>query len=73
MFLLQTQAAPGDGIRELIREVEISGRVLNLVPELEEHVRIAPGAPPVLAFRYLQGRERGQFGGLDLVLDDAGH
>jgi hypothetical protein len=58
---------------ELVREVDQSGRVLTLVRELDDGIRMAPGAPPLLAFRYLEGRERGRFGGLDLVLDDAGH
>lgn len=57
----------------LIKEITQSGRVLSLIPKLEEPVRLSPGAPPLLAFRYLEGRERGRFGGLDLVLDDAGH
>jgi hypothetical protein len=58
---------------ELVRAVEQSGRVLALVREVDDHLQIAPGAPPLLMFRYLEGRERGRFGGLDLVLDDAGH
>jgi hypothetical protein len=57
----------------LLKEVAESGRVLTLVPTLDDRIRIAPGAPPLLAFRYLEGRQRGRFGGLDLVLDDAGH
>jgi hypothetical protein len=60
-------------LHELVREVDQSGRVLTLVRELDDGIRMAPGAPPLLAFRYLEGRERGRFGGLDLVLDDAGH
>jgi len=63
---------PAD-IQALLREVEKSGRLLTLVPRLDDRIRIAPGAPPLLAFRYLEGRQRGRFGGLDLVLDDAGH
>jgi hypothetical protein len=69
IFMLLTQLSE----RELLHEVEVSGRVVSLVPQLDEKIRIAPGAPPILAFRYLEGRERGRFGGLDLVLDDAGH
>jgi hypothetical protein len=70
------QSAPAEkpaGIRILLSEVEKSGRVLTLAPSLDDRIRIAPGAPPLLAFRYLEGRQRGRFGGLDLVLDDAGH
>jgi hypothetical protein len=57
----------------VIKQIVDSGRVLTLVRPLDEKVRIAPGVPPLLAFRYLEGRQRGRFGGLDLVLDDAGH
>ena len=57
----------------LLRDIASSGRVLALQPVLDEGLRIAPGAPPMLAFRYLDGKQRGRFGGLDLVLDDAGH
>ncbi len=57
----------------LLKSVVDSGRVLSLVRSLDEKVLIAPGAPPLLTFRYLEGRQRGRFGGLDLVLDDAGH
>ena len=56
-----------------LKRIVESGRVLSLVRSLDEKVRIAPGAPPLLTFRYLEGRQRGRFGGLDLVLDDAGH
>jgi hypothetical protein len=41
----------------------------RLAPE----ARIAPGAPPLLRFRVLEGRARHRFGDLDLVMDDAGH
>lgn len=34
---------------------------------------IAPGAPPVLSFRYYEGKEHQRFGNSDLMLDDAGH
>ena len=36
-------------------------------------VRIVPGPPPLLSFRYYEGRMHHQFGNVDLVLDDAGH
>jgi hypothetical protein len=34
---------------------------------------IAPGAPPVLSFRYFDATDRGRFGNLGLMTDDAGH
>jgi hypothetical protein len=33
----------------------------------------APGAPPVLSFRYFDANARGRFGNLGLMTDDAGH
>lgn len=60
-----------------IEQIAASGRVL-LIGEssssrLSPAVRLAPGAPPILAFRYLDGQARHRFGDLDLVMDDAGH
>lgn len=34
---------------------------------------IAPGAPPVLSFRYFDAADRGRFGNMGLMTDDAGH
>lgn len=54
-----------------------SGRVLAIADDPRERLdpgrRIAPGAPPLLRFRYLEGKRRHRFGSLDLVMDDAGH
>jgi hypothetical protein len=36
-------------------------------------IRITPGAPPLLSFRYFEGKMRQRFSGIDLMLDDAGH
>lgn len=61
----------------LLREIERSGRVLTLAEppsiRLEAAPPLAPGIPPLLAFRYLDGKQRNRFGGIDLVMDDAGH
>lgn len=61
----------------LVREIALQNRILTLVTPVAERLTvpdpIAPGAPPLLAFRYLDGRQRGRFTGIDLVLDDAGH
>ena len=54
-----------------------SGRVVEFVSTPSERVtlrrQLAPGAPPLLAFRYLEGKSRHRFGDMDLVLDDANH
>jgi hypothetical protein len=34
---------------------------------------IAPGAPPLLSFRYYEGKARHRFANSDVMLDDAGH
>jgi hypothetical protein len=61
----------------LIKQVAVSGRVLELAVTPSDRIgalpQIAPGAPPLLSFRFFEGQERHRFGGLDLVIDDAGH
>jgi len=64
-------------IHELVSEISRSGRVIE-IGEMRARIddprrEIAPGAPPLLAFRYFQGADRHRFGKLDLMLDDAGH
>jgi hypothetical protein len=54
-----------------------SGRVLSVGEDprerLDQGPRIAPGAPPLLRFRYLEGKRRHRFDNLQLIMDDAGH
>lgn len=61
----------------LIEQIARSGRVLQAAETPSERVavvrQIAPGAPPILGFRVLEGKMRHRFGDIDLVLDDAGH
>jgi hypothetical protein len=67
----------GPGAPELIREIAASGRVVEIATPPSERVsppaQIAPGAPPLLSFRLMEGRQRNRYANLDLVLDDAGH
>ena len=60
-----------------IQRVAVSGQVVEIATPPSERLappaRIAPGAPPLLSFRAMEGRQRHRFGDLDLVLDDAGH
>lgn len=67
-------AAPTD---RAVERVARSGRVLTIgatsSQRLLPEARLAPGDPPLLRFRWLDGKRRGRFGGLDLVMDDAGH
>jgi hypothetical protein len=54
-----------------------SGRCWTVAESASERVApkhaIAPGLPPLLSFRYYEGREHHRFSSRDLVLDDAGH
>jgi hypothetical protein len=68
--------AKGD-LDRLTKQIAASGRVLQIAVSDSERVapsrQIAPGAPPLLRFRFFEGKQRHRFGDLDLVLDDAGH
>jgi hypothetical protein len=61
----------------LIEAIALSGRVVNISEPPSERLSppalIAPGAPPVLRFRYFEATDRGRFGNLGLMTDDAGH
>jgi hypothetical protein len=61
----------------VVDEVVASGQVTEIATPSAERLaapgRIAPGAPPTLGFRLIDGKLRHRFGDLDLVLDDAGH
>ncbi len=61
----------------LVEEIAASGQIVELATQPSERIApppaIAPGAPPLLGFRAIEGRLRHRFGDLDLVLDDAGH
>lgn len=73
MALLQAGAVPVSAVEQ----VAVSGRVIGLTASPSERVSpprlIAPGEPPLLRFRYLEGKARHRFGELGLILDDAGH
>ncbi len=60
-----------------LEQVADSGRCADLGESPEARVSpppmIAPGPPPVLSFRYYEGKEHHRFGNSDLMLDDAGH
>lgn len=62
---------------ETSRQWEQSGRLIGLADSPSERLAptrlIAPGAPPVLSFRIFDANDRGRFGALGLMTDDAGH
>ena len=54
-----------------------SDRIIGIVDSPSERLNpprlLAPGAPPLLSFRYFDASDRGRFGNLGLMTDDAGH
>jgi len=66
-----------DEKQALVRKISDSGRVLEIAASPSDRVspmeKLAPGAPPLLRFRFLEGSRRHRFSELDLVMDDAGH
>ena len=62
---------------DLIARIAASGRCVSVAEtpdsRVEPGIRIAPGPPPLVSFRYYQGRLHQHFGNSDLMLDDAGH
>ncbi len=79
VFLLTLMAQGGQDmeLQQMIRQIADSGRVTEAAETPGRRVspkpQIAPGAPPLLSFRYYEGKQHHRFGDMDLVLDDAGH
>ena len=77
LLLLALQQAPPDPLWQRVLEaLDRSGRGTEIVAPAEERLSaplLAPGAPPLLSFRFFEGRERHRLGELGLVMDDAGH
>ena len=73
----QSGAQAPPEILALLKQIAESGRVLTIAEKSSDRLnptaRMAPGKPPLLAFRYFDGQRRHRFGDLDLVMDDAGH
>ncbi|MGA8029931.1 MAG: hypothetical protein WB992_22535 [Bryobacteraceae bacterium] len=61
----------------LIQQVADSGRCADLSRGPDARVApptmIAPGPPPLLSFRYYEGKLHNRFDNSALMLDDAGH
>jgi hypothetical protein len=61
----------------LIEVFALSERVVGIGELPSERLAplrlIAPGGPPVLSFRTFDAVDRGRFGNLGLMMDDAGH
>ncbi len=67
----QTEPQPSD-----FADIEASGRAL-LVASPDARVapppHLTPGPPPLLSFRFYEGKQHHRFGDVDIMLDDAGH
>ncbi|MDQ6678688.1 MAG: hypothetical protein M3Z09_15510 [Acidobacteriota bacterium] len=74
LYFLQTSP---DSRTPLWQQIARSGRVVEQGESESQRVSpkpaLAPGPPPLLQFRYLEGKRRHRFGDTALVLDDAGH
>jgi hypothetical protein len=72
--LLAVTASPTE---QLVKAANDSGRVVTLANSPDERVspspQIAPGQPPMLSFRYYEGKAHHRYNNSDLMLDDAGH
>lgn len=55
----------------MIQQIADSGRCADVAEPAES--LIAPGPPPLLSFRYYEGKLHHRFGNGELMLDDAGH
>jgi hypothetical protein len=77
LMLLLLLAAEEPNAERTLRAVAESGRATEIAEPLSDRVgpplALAPGAPPMLSFRYFEGKQRHRYGDIDLVLDDAGH
>ena len=64
-------------VLSLVMQIAGSGRMASIGESPSQRIAamppLAPGQPPLLSFRYFEGKDRKKFSGLDLVLDDAGH
>ena len=69
-------AQPGS-VKSILEKIAASGRCASLSGDpgkrLAPPAAIAPGLPPVLSFRYYDGKLHRRFSNTDLMLDDAGH
>ncbi len=62
---------------QTIKQISDSGRCVSLAENPDARVapglKVPPGPPPLLSFRYYQGKLHHRYGNSELMLDDAGH
>jgi hypothetical protein len=63
--------------QSLVQQIADSGRCTDLGESPDQRLAatpmIAPGPPPLISFRYYEGKQHHRFGNAELMLDDAGH
>lgn len=63
--------------QETIQQIADSGRCADLAESPDARVApdlaVPPGPPPLLSFRYYEGKLHHRYGNSELMLDDAGH
>lgn len=63
--------------QETIKQISDSGRCADLAESPDARVapemKVPPGPPPMLSFRYYEGKLHHRYGNSELMLDDAGH
>ena len=76
LLLAALLAAPASE-DDLIARISASGRCVVVAETPDSRVgigmHIAPGPPPLVSFRYYQGKLHQRVGNSELMLDDAGH
>lgn len=74
---LAPSVTSSDAERKLVEQIAESGRCADLSEAPEARVSlprmVAPGPPPLLSFRYYEGKLHHGLDNIDLMLDDAGH
>ncbi len=63
--------------QQMIKQISDSGRCADIAESPDSRVAppsaVPPGPPPMLSFRYYEGKLHHRYGNSELMLDDAGH
>jgi hypothetical protein len=77
LLMLSAEALLSPEERGLLDAIGDSGRCTSFGSTPDARVStpslISPGPPPLLSFRFYEGKLHGRFGNAELMLDDAGH
>jgi hypothetical protein len=76
-LLAATLAAQSPSEKDLLVRIADSGRCASVAEPPDSRVapgmKLPPGPPPLLSFRYYEGKLHHRFSNSELMLDDAGH